>query len=426
MLETIKQNFQKFMRILGYSRSARQLYGSQRSVNSLFYNRTNYTDYDLEIEEFPIREPDMARALIEMRTYCYEVINVLRVISQDIYASPDGSDRGWKISDFLSDGVTKVNSETYDIIANLCERKQGKKYLVGGKALQAISDNTLLCGDSFVEVGLSRVKGKLQVSELLLLPTWEVFIREDDQGRIIAYEQRRYLSERPGAIQFPPYKIAHFCFNRYRIYGQSLFAGGLEAWHNLKILLKDLPYIRRSTLISPRVHEFSEGISAEQIADYKAAHEYRNSDEVITDYFTLPGQKITSIPGYGNNLDGHLKEYEQLRGRLIPADFPAYRIPGLFLENSSSREISGQPSQNYKRLRYEACSVLTEGLRQIIDIEIIAAKGFDWWERNGKYSIEWPAWKDNLQGGSSLDDRDLDEQENSNNNPNGVNNQDDN
>jgi hypothetical protein len=67
-----------------------------------------------------------------------------------------------------------------------------------------------------------------------------------------------------------------------------------------------------------------------------------------------------------------------------------------FSRVSGGKDIAGQPALAYKRMRNDFCACLSEGIRQVIDIEIVLRLGYDKWKKDGKYRIIFPKWDLNI------------------------------
>lgn len=365
------------------------LTGSQRSLALTSYDLRK--EWDLEIEELPIRSPNVARHLIEIKEACYESKFCLRMAIEDTFSGFKGDDQdAWGVSDFVDKKKTiSINPETYKIIHDLIERKENyQDYVIGGNKLERALGNALAYGDCFAEIGIEKVNGEYQVSRLLFLPTWEIFRVEDDQGRLKQFEQRKYISSSTPEIIFNPTQLIHFRYDQKVLYGQSIFFQSVPYWDKLKEAVHNLQIAARNLAMNPNLHIYAEGMTENQQAAYRNTIEQRKrKQEIITDIYLFPEMDIKKITNVNPSLKPLSDTILEWRARMIPAGFPTYNFPNF--PSQKARDISGEPSRRYARMRNSWCEMLTRGIRQVIDTEIILKKGYDWWTVNGKYMVEW-------------------------------------
>ena len=75
---------------------------------------------------------------------------------------------------------------------------------------------------------------------------------------------------------------------------------------------------------------------------------------------------------------------------IIPG-VPVYLIPGLGLEQGSSKQLGGAPALQYGKLINSFRSYLAEQICWAIGVEVVMNKGVDYWlEQRPKVEIEWP------------------------------------
>jgi hypothetical protein len=91
LLENIYRGINRFFRS--------NLEGSQRSVVSIGGNSFSSIrrNHDLEIWEYPIRNAEYAKSVIEMVTYSPDIEMAIERIVDDIFSNQDGDDLGFKI-----------------------------------------------------------------------------------------------------------------------------------------------------------------------------------------------------------------------------------------------------------------------------------------------------------------------------------------
>ncbi|MDJ0579036.1 hypothetical protein [Crocosphaera sp.] len=383
-----------------FSRKKEKLTGSQRSV-ALGDFGSSRRQWDLEIEENPIREPHLAQELIKIENFSREVYDCLEIAAQDTFASTDGDDIGFTVAETIDDNETAVHTDIYVIAMEVIQRKQNhEKMVIGGTLLQKALKWSLIYGDAFLELAIERegiTKNDYCVSKSLYLPTWEIFRCEDDHGNLEGFEQRRYLhSTSPDNIFTPP-QIVHFRHNQKYLYGKSLWLPSLGYWAKLKEATENLAVAAREAGINPTLHIFPEGYAPNQRTQYKNNYEQRKlSGELLTDIYLLSGMELKKLSSSNPSLTGLIDTVLQWRYHMIPSGFPIWLFPGL-QPSGGAKEISRAPDRNYARKRYGWCQLLTKGIRQVIDTEIILKMGWDFYYKEvlkgGGYRIIWPEWQ---------------------------------
>lgn len=375
------------------------LQGSQRPL-AMYGTASIRRRYDLEIEENPIRDPAKAREYIEVLQYCYEARHTLSIAADDCYASSDGDDRGFSLSDTLNDNTTPINPRVKEIAEDLISRKQDhENYVIGSDRFKKALRWALGYGDCFVEMAIEREgisaspEKDYGISRTLYLPTWEMFRKENDQGYLEQFEQRKYLSHSDPDYTFNPAKIIHFRHEPKFLYGESIFAQSLRHWGKLKEAGENLADAARDLGINPNVHEFGENMTEAQVQLYKRDIEQKRLTGIITDYYLMPGMKLTKMANQNPTLTPLIENLLQWRYHMIPPGFPTFFYPGLMSE-AGTKDLSKEPAKRYARMRYGWCQLVTKGIKQAIDTEIILREGYDWWRTNAlnKYRIIWPAW----------------------------------
>lgn len=372
-----------FKALTGWRRSS--VPGSQRSrVLSVSTIRRNY---DLEIGEFPIRDRDVAVHLIEMLAWCPEVQTALNILVQDCLSSEDGDTIGFVVSDTLDDDETPVDPE----VKAICEDLIRRPGIVGGLALERVVQRMLGYGDAFLSIGIDKEgigRNDLGISRTLMLPTWEMFRLEADNGDLLGYQQRKSLSDFT-ALDFYPPQIVHFRHNRQTLYGRSMWRSSIEDWQKLKDATEDLAVAARSLGINPNVHEMPEGADDGYLEAYRSDYEARLEDGLVTDFFMLPGGDVRKLANYVPDLNALAQNVLFRRQRIImPSQIPIWRFAGLPADGA--RDISGQPAKAYARSINFIRMCLTEGIKQILDTELILKLGIDEFRSRGRYQIVFP------------------------------------
>ncbi len=359
--------------------------------------------YDLEIDEYPVRDMcgsiETTRLLIEMMTWCYEARNTLSYAARDVLRSRQGETTGWMISETLTDG-TPINPDTRAILLDLIERKNGDDWVIGGNFLEKAVRLMYGYGDAFVEVSidreglsLGRKFGDYGVSESLYLPTWQMFVHEDRQGRILEYQQRSQVRQEPDSenmIRYIPPKVIHFSHELQTKYGMSAFLQGVSAWKELKQVNFDIAKAVRSLGVNPNVHIMPEGKDEAYKKAYQKRYESLIAAGVVTDFFLRHGADVRKMVGVNSNLDALFRRQLDLRFHIVPAGFPVWFYPGLGVEMRGAREISGEPARAYNGILASIAFTLSKGVRKVFDLELRCRLGEERFRRDGKYRIIFP------------------------------------
>ena len=293
--------------------------------------------YDLEIDEFPVRDTHRARQLIEMVRFCPEVATAKEIIRKSCLLSDDGDDFGFTIAKELSD-KSLVNPTVYTILMNLIETT------LGGQILEPAVSRMIAYGDSFASIGLSKSNSK--VERILFLPTWEVFRLEDNKGQLLGFEQRRSLSDAQ-PIQFHPIQIVHWRYQRQNLYGNSLFAECLPDWRGLKSSTEDLAAACRSLGINPTIHIMPDHVDEDYRIAYQAAYEERLRRANVTDFYLLHGGDLKKLSNINPDLKAIINTIQLHRTRIaMRAQIPVWMMG---IPSDGAREIANQPALFFAR-----------------------------------------------------------------------------
>jgi hypothetical protein len=353
-------------------------------MNLATFQRRNY---DLEISDFPIRDPDVARQLIEMGEWCPEVATSLRILSNDIFSSEDGDDQGFRISDTLNDDETPVDPD----VKSICDRLLEQPNLIGGLALERAVKRILGYGDAFMSVGIDREgigRGDWGISRTLMLPTWEMFRLETDDGTLLGYEQRKRVQDSE-PIQFAPVQVVHFRYDQNTLYGTALFRQSIQDWKRLKEATEDLAAAGRALGCNPNLHKMPEGSDSEFMNAYRNDYEAQMADGIVTDFYMLPGGDVQKLANNNPDLSALANNVLLWRSRIIMASqIPSWRFAGLPVE--ATKDVSGQPAKAYARFINGIRMQLSEGIKQVLDTELILRLGLEAFVERGRYQIAWP------------------------------------
>jgi hypothetical protein len=333
-------------------------------------------NYDLEIQEYPIRDQDgKARELIELHEWCPEANYATGTIVQDCLSSADGDDQGIIVNELIREGE-EVDPEVFVIGMDLIDR------VLGYENLSLIIERTIAWGDAFIELGIDAEA--MAITELMPLPTWEMF-RVAPNGILERFEQRRSWAEKD-AISFNPVKIAHFRFQRKNLYGRGLFAASLEDWARLREATEDLALASRQVGLNPLYHRMPPGERNEYLEAYRINHQAQIQDGAIAHYYLMDGEEIGQVGAANPDLKPLIDSVLMWRARIVMASgVPPYLFAGLPI--TGPRDLSGQPSLAYARRINAIRACITTGIKQIINAEL-ALKGIA--RERWHYVIAWP------------------------------------
>jgi len=366
------------------------LQGSQRPLSQVYVSVLR--NFDLEIPESAIRDPARAKELIELVSWSYDARHALDAATQDTFATPDGDDMGWSISEWLDKHKTiPTNPDVLVILNDLLNRKESiDQWVIGGDKLEKAETLFLSYGDAFAEIGIDKDGSTYGVSNLLYLPTWEIFRRETDQGFLEGFDQRRFISSRTPDAEFLPPQIVHFRHRRQFLYGQSIFEQSLDKWGHFKESINALAQASRDLGVNPTLHIMPPETTQLERDVYIQSWENKSLDGIITNYFLYNNQDMRKLQSDFPSLQPLIDTCNYWRYQIIPAGFPIWFYPGL--DNTGARDIAGEPARRYGRMRHKWCSILSKGIKQVCDTELILRKGYEWYQENGRYRIEWPVW----------------------------------
>jgi hypothetical protein len=366
--------------------------GTQRSQSLYFLgdNTSIGRNYDLEITEHPIRDVEIASKLIEMWHFCPEVATAIDIIASDVFASDDGDDQGFYIADTLNDNETAIDPKVYDILNRLIED------VLGGLNCYRAVEWLLMFGDSFANLSINIPARK--VDGLLFLPTWEVFRIENNRGKLLGFQQRKWLSNsEQSAINFHPFQIVHWRYRRKYLYGRSQFLESIRDWDNLKNATFDLANASRSLGINPNIHLMPQCATDEYLKAYKSAYEAQKTRGTVTDFYLTNGADIKKLSQLNPDLKAMSDTVLMWRSRIAMRS----RVPPwlLGLPTIGAREIAGQPALAYARFVNGVRMVFVDGLKEVCDIEL-SLNGIP--KEQWNYRICFPKIATNVYGNNTI------------------------
>jgi hypothetical protein len=361
------------------------LVGSQRPLR--FASR-RLSAHLLEIPDTPIRPIagtlTNSIELAEMLTWCREARDALLTMSKDAFQNIEGGSESWI--------VASENAEVVQIAEELQKRKNNGVPVIGGLRLKRAIYNMLAYGDAFLELGFERdFNGVWCIADSNYLPSLSVFIDESDTGKRAAYRQQTSLQMREDDRVIHPVKMLHFQYDEAGIYGTPLLLPSLEPWRKVKEVSVDIEDASRALGMSPWVHLMPDGVSEEYRQGYRQDIEAQREDGIITDLYLMPGGDLRKAAN-DTELQPLIDYWLQLRYQCVPTTFPIWMYPGLGLESAAGKDIANQPALAYARTIAHIRSVVAEQLEFAVAVELVLRKGWDWYEANGQFSIEWSKW----------------------------------
>ena len=376
--------------------------GSQRSLPrsqfsaGLFSGRT--TDYDLEIEEYPIRESIKAKHILEILEHSSEAGLAIDIYRTDVRSSADGDDQGFTIGEFQPDGKTPVDPTIKSVALELFERIYPIS-LIDLMISDCIGRGDHFQSIGFVREGFSRKDTDYAIGKLLRIPPFEMFRLEQDNGDLTGFEQRRTLAQHSPDYFWNPAQMVHLRYRRRGLYGQSVWYQSAWDWQEYKRSKEEYAIGRRALALNPRKHIMPKGTKADFAIAYKKVldEKVKNGTEVITDFVMLPDGDIQSLNAGTSGVKDLLESMNVYRTAIImPTQIPLWRFAG-FVSNSA-QDYVGQPALAWVRAVNGIRAILVEGISQVLDTELILKFGAEWYLKNakGKYRISFPVIKTSL------------------------------
>ena len=165
-----------------------KIIGSQRSLPrsqfgyGLFSGRS--TDYDLEIEEYPIRDRVKAKHILEILEHSSEAGLAVDIYRTDVRSSADGDDQGFTIGKFQPDGETPIDPIIKSVALELFERVYPVS-LIDTMISDCVGRGDHFQSIGFVREGFSRKDTDYAIGKLLRIPPFEMFRLEENNGELI-------------------------------------------------------------------------------------------------------------------------------------------------------------------------------------------------------------------------------------------------
>jgi hypothetical protein len=366
--------------------------GSKRPLARQWGSTASYTpierNYDLEIQEIPIRDRNRAIKLIEIRGHCPEAETAISIITDDVFSSADGDDYGVRVSEEDLNG-DRLDAQVYDVAQSCLAR------VVSLSVAKMAIDRMLSYGDAFGELALDVKPSSAQVGSLQLLPTWDCFRVEDSNG--LHFEQRKSLQD-SNPIVFAPAEMVHWRFQRNYLYGRSLFHQSIPDWANLKQAILNYARAGNDVGVNANVHQMPEGADAEYLKAYKSDFEDRLKSGVITNFYSLYGGDVKKL-GDNPDLSALFEQVEFFRMRIMMRSrLERWKFGN---EMRGANDISGQPALAYARFINAIRGDFSEGVKQVLHTEL-ALKRIPEERWKGLLVLNYPKIYVNLHQGEEI------------------------
>lgn len=358
----------------------------------------------LDIPEIPLRpinlDHSIPRSLLEMSEWSVEFSGCNRLLSQNVFQDQQGEIGSWSIREKNPDGTPLDNppdSYVLGLARDLANRYQGKEMILGGQQLEAAVRKMFALGDCFMELAIDKDgMGGWAIARSIYLPTFSVFVDEDEHGQLTGYHQKTRLDSMDDARSWTGEQIArilHFRAPGTGRYGLVSNLALVEPWEEMKGAVADLAEAARTSSVLPTLHYMPEEKDEAYKQQYRAEHEESLTRGIITNLYLSHGAKVEKMAAATPTLKPLIDYYLQLRYRCVPSGIPIFLVNGLGLEQGSSKELGGQPALAYARLISTLRSYLAEQILWAIGVEVTLNRGYEYWlEQRPKVHIEWPQW----------------------------------
>jgi hypothetical protein len=315
--------------------------------------------FDLEIPFLgAVRDSQRASELHEMRELCSEVGTSINMLCDDALSHLSG-DAGIAVKDFVDDAKqVPIDPATKVIVQSFLYEKATPS------EIRPWIDEYLSTGDCFVELvyesDMSGIRGFLH------LPVWELFRVESNSGQLLGFEQRRNLSAE--GRSFHPIQIAHFRYQRQKLYGRSLFEELRADWQGLKSAEEDWARACRELGTNPLVHYMPPCADEAYRKKYTTMHKARMALGTINHYYLDAEAKIANATTMQPNLQFLFDRVDQKRRKF----FQRARIPPWLvgIAQNGAKEIAGLPGESFARHINSIRQTLTDGLAYALEIEL--------------------------------------------------------
>lgn len=392
------------MKILNY---LRQLWSSFRRTQNRGISGSPYpigystsmalAKRNLDVPEVPIRcienDLNLTKRLLEIEKYSKEASKAIELLALNCFQSQDGGTGSWHVDPKLNDG-SNVDPEILAIAQDLMTRQDGDEMIIGGDVLQNAVIEALFYGDSFLQLGIEKKKGEWGIHSSIFMPPLSMFAVRSETGKLEGYYQEQLGGTR--RVEFHPFKIVQFSFLKKKgtRYGRSYIRTSVyDDWDNVRDASYALSKAALEVGTNPWVHTMAEGKNQQDLEKYQRKHqEAINSGQLLTHYYLLNGSELKKASLENDSLAPLVQYLLDCRKRMIPAGFPSWIFTELGYEASTSKDLHGQPAMTYAQIVAATRSMIGQGIKKAIMLELVLKKGTDWVESNGNFEITWEPW----------------------------------
>jgi hypothetical protein len=335
-----------------------------------------------------------SRDLIEIADWSYESANSVGFMSRDAFQQIDGKVNSWRVSETLADG-SKVHPDVLAIGREMEQRRDGKHLILGGDTLQRAAVEALSYGDSFVQLGIYKEgigKNDWAVMKTQYMPVFSTFVEADEDGSVAAYRIQKSLYPSDDDIVIHPLKMLQFRYGESGLYGRPPTFQQIPSWKKVKEAAADIEQASRDVGVAPWLHTMPPETDESYKEAYRQEYQEMLNEGIVTNLFLMSGADVRKAAATTGVLADMISYWLQLRYQMVLPGVPLFFFPGLGLKESSGKDIANQPALAYARQIANLRSMIGEQVRWAISVEIVLKKGFDWFQQNGRFDIEWGEW----------------------------------
>jgi len=345
------------------------------------------------IVRLALDDAEVTRDLCEIATWSTRAVGAVGFLSNDPFQQAGGQVGSWSIAK-TRDGTPDGPRTHPDILAigrEMATRLDGKELVLGGDRLQSPWRNALFHGDGYAEVEISADGlGSYTITKLVDRPTYQMF---GCLGTREPYLLVTDAQSQKDALEIPWWKVVHLSHQgRVGHYGTSLFLAQVDrAWRPLKLALEHELDIIHAAGTAPWIHSFGPDTTEEEQENYRLRIEEERDVRILTDLFISNGGSVQRAASGDGAIAGILNAIEKYEVQMIPAGFPSYLFPGV-QGGDAGKDLSAQPALAYARKIANARSLIGQQVRWVVALEIVLRKGYEFFQKEGQFEIEWPFW----------------------------------
>lgn len=362
--------------------------------------------------ERPTRDLDNFAYIQEVLANMPAAYAACRQLSEDATLDESGDPRAWNLVvgiDPLDDSAgTKEKIADFKDTIKAIFTDYALRTGIGDEAKNYVF-KFITAGDCFAEqsITLDTATGFGRIEKITELPTWQMFVRWDDQGNLIGYEQRLFRSTGdPDATWDIPAQIIHWKFHptAYIQYGESIFAHLRNRWEQFKLIELDTIGAIHTHAVDPEVHllgnEDGTRLTDDEINKYKAELK-DNPTDINRFYVGRKGEVEYEFPktGSADAVQKLIDAHRDLERRFVEA----LGVPGGSTNafDATRRAVATSFDQKYARKVTSIRQDFTRYLKASIYLEF-ALHGIDWAGNPGQYGakkisleVSWPDISEN-------------------------------